>query len=125
MEVAAHNVPNPFQAGKVKAVQCSQPQLPQAAVEMPVQYPAGSPADQGDVHCHHEAHKGCVAALIDGSDQVLIGFFPKALQRSDLLPVTVKVIQILIILPLFFFLLSVNLWTACAALLSETEKGRI
>ena len=92
VEVAAHNVPNPFQAGKVKAVQCSQPQLSQAAVEMPVQYPAGSPADQGNIHCHKEAYKGCVATFIDGSNQVFVGFFPKALQCNDLLPVTVKVV---------------------------------
>ena len=59
---------------------------------MPVQYPAGSPADQGDVHCHHKAHKCRVAALIDGSDQVFIGFLPEALQCGNLLTVAVKVV---------------------------------
>ena len=38
MEVAAHNVANPLKAGKVETVQRSQPQLPQATVEMSVQY---------------------------------------------------------------------------------------
>ncbi len=98
MEVAAHNVANPLKAGKVETVQRSQPQLPQAAVEMSVQYPAGSPADQGNVHCYNETHKGCVAAFIDGSDQVFIGFFTEALQCNDLIPVAVKVVQILITL---------------------------
>ena len=65
MEVAAHCVPNPLKAGKVEMIQRSQPQLPQAAVEMSVQYPAGSPADQGNVHCHNKAYKGCAAAFID------------------------------------------------------------
>ena len=98
MEVAAHCVPNPLKAGKVETIQRSQPQLPQAAVEMSVQYPAGSPADQGNVHCHNEAYKGCAAAFIDGSDQVFIGFFTEALQCNDLIPVAVKVVQILITL---------------------------
>ena len=49
MEVAAHCVPNPLKAGKVETIQRSQPQLPQAAVEMSVQYPAGCSADQGNV----------------------------------------------------------------------------
>lgn len=66
MEVAAHCVPNPLKAGKVETIQRSQPQFPQAAVEMSVQYPAGSPANQGNVHCHNKAYKGCAAALIDG-----------------------------------------------------------
>ena len=96
MEVAAHDVADSFQAGKIKAVQCGQPQLPQAAMEMPVQYPAGSPADQGDVHCHNETHKCRVAAFIDGSDQVLIGFLTEAFQCNDLITVTVKVVEILI-----------------------------
>ena len=98
MEVAAHSVPNPLKAGKVEMIQRSQPQLPQAAVEMSVQYPAGSPADQGNIHCHNETHKGRVAAFIDGSDQVFIGFFTEALQCNDLIPVAVKVVQILITL---------------------------
>ena len=49
MEVAAHSVPNSLKAGKIETIQRSQPQLPQAAVEMSVQYPAGSPADQGNI----------------------------------------------------------------------------
>ena len=98
MEAAAHNVANPLKAGKVETVQRSQPQLPQDAVEMSVQYPAGSPADQGNVHCHNKAYKGCAAALIDGSNQVFIGFFTEALQCNDLIPVAVKVVQILITL---------------------------
>ena len=98
MEIAAHSVPNPLKAGKVETIQRSQPQLPQAAVEMSVQYPAGSPADQGNIHCHNETHKGRAAAFIDGSDQVFIGFFTEALQCNDLIPVAVKVVQILITL---------------------------
>ena len=98
MEIAAHCVANPLKAGKVETIQRSQPQLPQAAVEMSVQYPAGSPADQGNIHCHNETHKGRVAAFIDGSDQVFIGFFTEALQCNDLIPVAVKVVQILITL---------------------------
>ena len=98
MEVAAHSVPNSLKAGKIETIQRSQPQLPQAAVEMSVQYPAGSPADQGNIHCHNETHKGRVAAFIDGSDQVFIGFFTEALQCNDLIPVAVKVVQILITL---------------------------
>ena len=98
MEIAAHCVPNPLKAGKVETIQRSQPQLPQAAVEMSVQYPAGSPADQGNVHCHNKAYKGCAAAFIDGSNQVFIGFFTEALQCNDLIPVAVKVVQILITL---------------------------
>ena len=96
METAAHDVANPFKTGKVKAVQCGQPQFPQAAVEMPVQYPAGSPADQGDVHCHHEAHKCRVTAFIDGSDQIFVGFFSETFQSDDLIPIAVKVVEVLI-----------------------------
>ena len=92
MDIAAHNAADPFKAGKIKAVKCSQLQLPQVPVEMSFQYPAGSPADQRDVHCHHKAYKGGVAAFIDGSDQVLIGFFPEAFQCGDFIPVLVKVV---------------------------------
>lgn len=91
MEAAAHCVPNPLKAGKIETIQRSQPQLPQAAVEMSVQYPAGSPADWGNVRgceadlCYNKAYKGCAAALIDGSDQVFIGFFTEALRCNDLI----------------------------------------
>ena len=49
MDVAAHNIANPLKAGKIETVQGGKLQFPQTAVEMPVQYPAGSPADQGNV----------------------------------------------------------------------------
>lgn len=48
--------------------------------------------------CYNKAYKGCAAAFIDGSNQVFIGFFTEALQCNNLIPVAVKVVQILITL---------------------------
>ena len=72
MDVAAHDVPNPLKAGEVEAIHGGKLQFPQSSVEMRVQYPAGSPADQGDVHCHKITHECGAAAPVDGSNQVLI-----------------------------------------------------
>lgn len=98
MDVAAHDVPNPLKAGEVETLHGGKLQFPQAAVEMRVQYPAGSPANQGDVHCHKIAHECCASAFVNGSSQVLIGFLAKDLQRDDLIPVAVKVVQVLVAL---------------------------
>lgn len=87
MDVAAHNFTDTFKAGKIKTIQRSQSQLLQIAVEILVQYPAGSPANQGNIHCYNEAYKGCVAAFIDGSNQIFIGLFSETFQSDDFITV--------------------------------------
>jgi hypothetical protein len=67
MDVAAHDVPDPLKAGEVETLHGGKLQFPQAAAEMRVQYPAGSPADQGDVHCHKIAHECGASAFVMGT----------------------------------------------------------